>query len=123
MDSPCGILFTLRCRQQYREQGDSLAGGYNAVTGIDLHHSKQLLPASAWAKRRQPGPNSRWVTTAPSWNRNQIVTLDGKDTPHVGHLAGGGAASNGGGSGGGVAVPSKPDNMVLKASVVRAKTR
>lgn len=91
-----------------------------AATWIELLHSKQLLPASAWSKRRQPGLNSRWVTTSPSWDRRQIVTLDGKDTPHVAvGGGGGGAASTGGASGGGAAAaPRKPN---LKTTPVRVR--
>lgn len=95
------------------------AGNAGAATHVELHDSKQLLPASAWAKSRRPGPNSRWITTAASWDRFQIVTLDGKDTPHV---AVGGAASNGGTSGGGVAASNKP-NSATKMSPVRARAR
>ena len=94
-------------------------GDASAASHIELHHSKQLLPSSAWAKSRRPGPNSRWVTTAPSWDRFQIVTLDGKDTPHV---PVGGAASNGGATGGGAAAQTKP-NSATKMSPVRARVR
>eukprot|EP00752_Nemacystus_decipiens_P018632 g16706.t1 len=94
-------------------------GGTNTATHIEPHSSKQLLPASAWAKRRQPGPNFRWITTSPSWDRCQIVTLDGKDTPH---MAAGGAASAGSGSAGGAAAPFKP-NSATKMSPVRERAR
>ncbi|CAN0363810.1 unnamed protein product, partial [Ectocarpus sp. 8 AP-2014] len=83
------------------------APGNNAATGMELRHSKQLLPDSAWAKRRPPGPNARWNTTKPSWDRCKIVTLDGKDTPHAGGSSGG-APSNGGASGGGASLSHLP---------------
>lgn len=95
------------------------AGESGGATRIELHNSKQLLPASAWPKRQQPGLNSRWITTRSSWDRFQIVTLDGRASQRV---AGGGAASNGGGSGGRAAPPSKP-NPASKMSPVRARTR
>ncbi|CAM9635048.1 unnamed protein product [Ectocarpus sp. 6 AP-2014] len=93
--------------QEEEERGWGDAPGNNAATGIEFRHSKQLLPDSAWAKRRPPGPNARWNTTKPSWDRCKIVTLDGKDTPHAGGSSGG-APSNGGTSGGGASLPHLP---------------
>ncbi|CAM9721568.1 unnamed protein product [Ectocarpus sp. 4 AP-2014] len=92
---------------QEEERGWGDDPGNNAATGMELRHSKQLLPDSASAKRRPPGPNARWNTTKPSWNRCKIVTLDGKDTPHAGGSSGG-APSNGGTSGGGASLPHLP---------------